>query len=325
MSSNIAFQSTVRFPSSLVDFHRQFPDDEACAAFLEKLRWPKGFVCPRCGRRSEPMRLCQRPELLHCTQCGGNVSLTEGTMMSDRMIPLSLWFLASFLHANSLRDVGSHQLCGRLESGHHEAIYRALALLRRRMIGTSQTQIGGLRSCGHVEVAGASISYDSADGCGKACVAAAVEVLRGSSGGTSSQWNANCAGRMRLEIVPNISSETICAFAENVVHPDAAVFTLAGGDGRAIGAGAGDGQMPSLDLVRLVLNSLECWCNDYTDVTGLPVIRDRISEFAFRFNRHFDTFAIFQSLLGIEAETPAPLYREISLNEWMRSAAGAGR
>lgn len=321
MSSNIAFQSTVRFPSSSSDFHRQFPDDEACAAFLEKLRWPKGFVCPRCGRRSEPMRLCQRPELLHCAQCGGNVSLTEGSVMSDRMIPLSVWFLASFLHANSLRDIGSHQLCARLEAGHHEALYRALALLRRRMIGSSQAQIGGLHTCGHVEVAGATIAYDSSDGCGKACVAAAVEVLRGSSSGTSSMWNANCAGRMRLEIVPNINPETICAFAERVVHPDAAVFTQAGGDGRAIG----DGHGQDLELVRLVLSSLECWCSDYTDVTGLPVIRDRVGEFAFRFNRHFDTFTIFRSLLGIEAEAPAPLYREISLNDWMRSAASAGR
>jgi hypothetical protein len=324
MSSNVAFRSTVRFPSSLADFYQQFPDDEACAAFLEKLHWPKGFVCPRCGRRSEPMRLCQRPELLHCTQCGGNVSLIEGTMMSDRMVPLSLWFLASFLHANSLRDIGSHQLCARLESGHHEALHQALALLRRRMIDAPQTQIGGLRSCGHVEVAGASITYDSVDGCGKACVAAAVEVLRGSSGSASSQWNANCAGRMRLEIVPNTNPETICAFVESVVHPDAAVFTLAGGNGGTIKADSG-GEAPGMELVRLVLSSLACWCCDYTDVTGLPAIGDRVSEFAFRFNRYFDTFAIFQSLLGIEVETPTPLYREISLNEWMRSAAGAGR
>ena len=27
----------------------RFATEEACQAFLEKLRWPQGFVCPRCG------------------------------------------------------------------------------------------------------------------------------------------------------------------------------------------------------------------------------------------------------------------------------------
>jgi hypothetical protein len=34
------------FPQSLPEFQRLFPDDIACAAYLEKLRWQNGFVCP---------------------------------------------------------------------------------------------------------------------------------------------------------------------------------------------------------------------------------------------------------------------------------------
>jgi len=34
------------FPTSLPEFQKVFPSDTACADYLEKLRWPNGFVCP---------------------------------------------------------------------------------------------------------------------------------------------------------------------------------------------------------------------------------------------------------------------------------------
>ena len=42
------------FPRSLPEFQRLFPNDAACAEYLEKLRWRGGFVCPRCGVTGEP-------------------------------------------------------------------------------------------------------------------------------------------------------------------------------------------------------------------------------------------------------------------------------
>jgi predicted RNA-binding Zn-ribbon protein involved in translation (DUF1610 family) len=37
------------FPQSLPEFQRLFPDDAACATYLEKARWKAVFVCPHCG------------------------------------------------------------------------------------------------------------------------------------------------------------------------------------------------------------------------------------------------------------------------------------
>ena len=37
------------FPHSRPEFQRLFPDDAACAAYLEKARWGDGFACPHCG------------------------------------------------------------------------------------------------------------------------------------------------------------------------------------------------------------------------------------------------------------------------------------
>ena len=37
------------FPETLPEFQRLFPDDAACATYLEGARWEGGFVCPHCG------------------------------------------------------------------------------------------------------------------------------------------------------------------------------------------------------------------------------------------------------------------------------------
>ena len=37
------------FPHSLPEFQRLFPDDAACAAYLEQARWGDGFACPHCA------------------------------------------------------------------------------------------------------------------------------------------------------------------------------------------------------------------------------------------------------------------------------------
>ena len=42
------------FPHSRPEFQRLFPDDAACAAYLEKARWGDGFACPHCGTAGEP-------------------------------------------------------------------------------------------------------------------------------------------------------------------------------------------------------------------------------------------------------------------------------
>ena len=52
------------FPHSLPEFQRLFPDDAACAAYLEKARWGDGFACPHCGTAGEPFHFENRPGVL---------------------------------------------------------------------------------------------------------------------------------------------------------------------------------------------------------------------------------------------------------------------
>jgi len=85
------------FPRSLPEFQRLFPDEAACAAFLERIRWSDEFVCDHCGAIGDPYRFANRPGVLRCRHCSRDTSLTAGTVMERTHTPLSVWFWAAYL------------------------------------------------------------------------------------------------------------------------------------------------------------------------------------------------------------------------------------
>ena len=56
------------YPRTAAEFEARFATEEACRAYLVRLRWPDGFRCPACGgAKTWPMR--SRPALVRCASC----------------------------------------------------------------------------------------------------------------------------------------------------------------------------------------------------------------------------------------------------------------
>jgi Transposase zinc-ribbon domain len=104
------------FPRSLPEFQRLFPDDAACAEYLEKARWEKGFVCPRCEASGEPFHISTRPGVLTCRKCRSQTGLTVGTVMERSRTPLCVWFWAAYLVASQTPGISAVQLQRQLGS-----------------------------------------------------------------------------------------------------------------------------------------------------------------------------------------------------------------
>lgn len=68
-------------PVTYLDFQRMFPDEAACFLYLEKMRWPSGFVCEKCSTIGEPFKFAARPHVLKCRVCHQDASITAGTVM----------------------------------------------------------------------------------------------------------------------------------------------------------------------------------------------------------------------------------------------------
>jgi transposase-like protein len=91
-----------------------FHDDNAAREHLEKLLWPQGPVCPRCGITDDRITKLQgastRPGVYKCKDCRKPFSVTVGTVMERSHIPLSKWVLAAQLMASSKKSMSAHQL-----------------------------------------------------------------------------------------------------------------------------------------------------------------------------------------------------------------------
>ena len=82
------------FPHTYREFVQRFPSDEACAVYLEQLRWQKGFCCPVCQTIGVPWR--QTRGRLVCSACRHQTSVTTGTILEKTRTPLTTWFEAAW-------------------------------------------------------------------------------------------------------------------------------------------------------------------------------------------------------------------------------------
>jgi transposase-like protein len=95
-------------PATLDEFYRMFPTERRCWDYLRRMRWPRGFRCPRCKSR-KAHRLRERA-LWQCAGCRYQASLTAGTPLHGTRIPLRTWFLAMFFVARHKKGISALQL-----------------------------------------------------------------------------------------------------------------------------------------------------------------------------------------------------------------------
>jgi len=115
---------------SLLEFQRRFSTEAACAQALEQMRWPKGFVCPRCGQ-TKASRISTR-HLLQCAACDYQASLTAGTIFHKTRTPLLKWFWAIWLVAQDKGGASALRLSKQLEISYRTA-WTMLHKLRKAM------------------------------------------------------------------------------------------------------------------------------------------------------------------------------------------------
>src|SRR3990172_5930442 len=102
----------VDFPRSLPEFLEWFPDEASCLAYLERLRWRDGFVCPACGHHEAWLSARQ---LWVCRRCERQVSATAGTIFHGSRLPLAQWFRAIWLVTRQKHGMSALGLQGEIE------------------------------------------------------------------------------------------------------------------------------------------------------------------------------------------------------------------
>lgn len=331
MLMDVHQHADLQFPQSLPEFQRLFPNDAACAAYLEKARWDGGFVCGHCQAMGEPFRFANRLGVLRCRKCRRDTALTAGTVMALSHTPLSIWFWAAYLVTSQTPGMSATQLQRQLGMSRYETVFQILHKLRAGMVRPDQDRIGGRRG-EHVEVDEALIGGRTrGKGRGvhdKVLVACAVEVRQRRPGTKrETRKGGRYAGRVRLAVVPDRSAASLCGFVECAVVPGTSLVTddwssyaslAKRGYKHMAVAERGDPQMAEqyLPIIHLVFANLKTWLNGIHHGVSHQHLQAYLNEFTFRFNRRFYPFNAFRSLLGIAGDVTAPTYAELYSGDW---------
>jgi transposase-like protein len=216
---------------NLVSLAQHFSDEDKAREFLEKLRWPHGPVCSKCGEINNAYRLEPKPSkkgthvrkgVWKCGGCREQFTVTVGTIFEDSHIPLSKWLLAYHLLCASKKGMSAHQLHRMLKVTYRSAWFMAHRIrytmsqepLSSKLTGVieiDETYVGGKRRT-HIPLAfkPGQRGQDSLGlFAGKAPV---VSVLQRD-------------GRVQSRHMPKVTAENLRPMVEQMVAEDAHIMT----------------------------------------------------------------------------------------------------
>lgn len=199
------------YPQTLMEFEKQFATEEACRLYLEQLRWPDGFRCPRCGG-TEAWQT--RRGLWLCRQCRRQTSVTVGTIFERSRLPLPLWFRATWHVTNQKNGASALTIQRLLGLGSYQTAWAWLHKLRRAMVRPGRDRLEGVVEADESYLGSRKPGKPGRGASGKALVLLAVQLLPGDE-----------IGRIRLAHVSDASGPSLVGALETMVTSDSEVRT----------------------------------------------------------------------------------------------------
>ena len=269
------------YPRTLAEFEARFATEEACRAYLAKLRWPTGFICPRCGHtRAWPVRTV----LWQCASCGHQTSVTAGTIFDGTRAPLTTWFRAMWYVTSQKTGTSALSLQQVLGLRSYQTAWAWLHTLRRAMVRPGRDRLAGQVEVDETLVGGLGGARGRSTATKALVVVAAEEVGRG-------------IGRIRMARIPDGSAETLEAFVAEAIEPGSGVHTdgwpgythlEANGYHHRVTPLRGDHALASelLPRVHRVVSLLKRWLlGTHHGGVSRAHLDAYLDEFTFRFNR----------------------------------------
>jgi len=198
------------YPKSLIDFESRFKTDEECRKYLENIRWPEGFRCPRCASTSS----WTKANGLHiCRQCSLQTSVITGTIFQDTKKPLNVWFLAMG-HITSQKyganALGIQRILG---LGSYRTAWAWLHKLRRAMVRPGRDKLSGVVHVDETFIGGTTSGKRGRGADGKSLVLVVA------------QEDGQKVGRIRLSVISDASAATLTTMLALLVEPGTLIKT----------------------------------------------------------------------------------------------------
>lgn len=277
----------------LLKFQKKFPNEEACFDHLVKSRWPKGFICPKCGH-NEYYQLVRR-KLFQCKACHHQASVTAGTVFHRSKLPLQKLFWAMYLVATIKKGMSALELQRKLGIGSYKTAWLLLHKLRKAMVSSGDFPLTISIEADETYIGGQREGKTGRGARGKSLVAVAVET------------DGKNMGRAYLKKIENASMKELSAFIKERVEIGTNVITdgwpaykflFAEYHHEPIRAKEQVHRDELLPKVHIVIANLKMWLRGTFNRYPEKHIQKYLEEFSFRFNRRWNLDNIFDKLLN---------------------------
>ena len=300
------------------EFIKQFPTEQHCRDYLYRLRWPSGFVCPKCGKQTTAWLV--RKVLYECSNCSHQSSVIAGTIFHDTRKPLREWFIAIWwmtTQKNGASASGLQQVLG-LRS--YQTAWTWLHKIRKAMVNPYRTKLSGDVEVDETYIGGVESGGKRGRGTdNKTLLAIAVELKTKEKG----KKGRRTMGRVRIEVVKDVSKESLQGFIKRNVDKSSTIIT----DGwtsyaslcnegynhqvlKKIESVEGEASMPH---VHLPASLLKRWLlATHQGAISEEHLQAYLDEYVFRFNRRTSAKMdlLFYRLFENAMQTSPTTYRE---------------
>ena len=274
------------YPRTLMELERRFSTDQACREYLFALRWPNGFVCPRCGGHKR--WATGRGQWL-CGHCRYQASVTAGTIFQDSRLSLALWFRAMWYVASQKNGVSALGIQRVLGLGSYQTAWAWLHKLRRAMVRPGRDRLAGIVEVDETYWGAHEEGLIGRQTEGKALVIVAAQ-----------QDGPRKIGRIRMRCIPDVTKATLHEFITQNIEPGSVVRTdgypaYRGMEGyrheRVMVSGSGKKADELLPRVHRVVSLVKRWLmGTHQGGVSHRHLDYYLDEFTFRFNRRESAF-----------------------------------
>lgn len=201
----------MEFPKNLPDFDRLFPNDEACLAFLEWVRWGEAFVCQKCGH-DQFWKMATG--LRRCRACEFKNSVKTNSIFEKSKLGLKMWFYAIWWITSQKNGVSALSLQRFLGIGSYEASWLLLHKIRSAMVFSDRNHLTGDIEVDEAFLGGVRTGKRGRGEEGKQLIVIAAEFS-----------GKKKIGRIRIQRSPDASAEKLETFIKKNIAPKSTVHT----------------------------------------------------------------------------------------------------
>jgi len=291
----------------LAEFNLRYGSEKQCHGALIQMRWPDGFLCPKCGGGKYSYSAARR--VFQCSACRAQTTVKAGTILHKSRTPLTKWFLAIYLLTQSKNDIAALELARQLG-----VKWDTAWLIKQKLMEAMRQRNHIYKLAGDVQIDDAYLGGERPGKPGRGAANKTPFVI-------AVETRENKPVYTQLRRVPGFTCAAIRSYATANIAPGSRVIsdglacftavTEAGMDHRAIVTGGGRPSAPELKWVNTGLGNIKSAITGTCRHCSHQHADRYLAAYEYRFNRRFQLDKMVERLASVTMLTAPKPYHAI--------------